>query len=34
MDYLVEKTVSEEQLTKLEKEFILSLSTEDLDKFL
>ena len=34
MDYLVEKTVSEEPLTESEKKFIISLSKEDLDTFL
>lgn len=34
MNYLVEKTVSKEELTKSEKEFIISLPKEDLDKFL
>lgn len=34
MNYLVEKTVSKEKLTKTEKEFIISLPKEDLDKFL
>jgi hypothetical protein len=34
MNYLVEKTVSKEKLTKSEKEFIISLPKEDLEKFL
>ena len=34
MDYLVEKTVSEELLTESEKKFIISLPKEDLDTFL
>lgn len=34
INYLVEKTASNENLTDSEKEFILSLSQEDLDKFI
>ncbi len=34
IDYLVEKTASNENLTDSEKEFILSLPQEDLDKFI
>ena len=34
IDYLVEKTAANEELTDSEKEFILSLSKEDLDKFI
>ena len=34
IDYLVEKTAANEKLTDSEKEFILSLSKEDLDNFI
>ena len=34
IDYLVEKTAATEKLTDSEKEFILALSKEDLDKFI